>query len=186
MKGHNPRKHGQPSHQPLLAVLAEAHLLLHGWLRSGNCGPARGVVEFLEEALALWGPRQKIRPVRADSGFFDDKLLSFLEQRRLPYIVVARLIKWIKREAQHVTEWQELDAAYSAGEFRITLWGWQTERRFVVIREVVREGRESVGRKLIPVPATYSVSSSPLAATHRRRSGATTTGAPKWKVASLN
>jgi hypothetical protein len=97
LKGHNPRKHGRPSHHPLLAVLAEAHLLLHGWLRSGNCGPARGVVEFLEEALALWGQRQKIRLVRADSGFFDDKLLSFLEQRRLPYIVVARLTKWIKQ-----------------------------------------------------------------------------------------
>jgi hypothetical protein len=64
LKGHNPRKHGRPSHHPLLAVLAEAHLLLHGWLRSGNCGPARGVVEFLEEALALWGQRQKIRLVR--------------------------------------------------------------------------------------------------------------------------
>ena len=152
LKGHNPRKHGRPSHHPLLAVLAEAHLLLHGWLRSGNCGPARGVVEFLEEALALWGQRQKIRLVRADSGFFDDKLLTFLEQRRLPYIVVARLTKWIKREAQHVTAWQELDEAYSAGEFRIQLWGWQTERRFVVIREVVREGRDSVGRKLIDVP----------------------------------
>jgi len=34
-------------------VLAEAHFLLHGWLRSGNCGSARGVVEFLKEALAL-------------------------------------------------------------------------------------------------------------------------------------
>src|ERR1700719_2906629 len=41
LKGHNPRKHGRPSHHPLLAVLAEAHLLLHGWLRSGNCGTAR-------------------------------------------------------------------------------------------------------------------------------------------------
>jgi len=152
LKGHNPGKHGRPSHHPLLAVLAAAHLLLHGWLRSGNCGPARGVVEFLEEALALWGQRQKIRLLRADSGFFDDKLLSFLEQRRLPYIVVARLTKWIKREAQHVTAWQQLDEAYAAGEFRVKLWGWQTERRFVAIREVVREGRESVGRKLIDVP----------------------------------
>jgi Transposase DDE domain group 1 len=85
LKGHNPRKHGRPSHHPLLAVLAEAHMLLHGWLRSGNRGPARGVVEFLEEALALWGQRQTIRLVRADSGFFDDKLLSFREQRHLTY-----------------------------------------------------------------------------------------------------
>ena len=36
LKGHNPRKHGRPSHHPLLAVLAEAHLILHGWLRSGR------------------------------------------------------------------------------------------------------------------------------------------------------
>jgi hypothetical protein len=152
LKGYNPRKHGRPSHHPLLAVLAEAHLLLHGWLRSGNCGPARGVVEFLEEALALWGQRQKIRLVRADSGFFEDQLLSFLEQRRLPYIVVARLTKWIKREAQRVEQWRTLDESYSAGEFRLKLLGWQTERRFIVIREIMREGRESVGRKLIDVP----------------------------------
>jgi hypothetical protein len=110
------------------------------------------VVEFLEEALALWGQRQKIRLVRADSGFFDDKLLSFLEQRRLPYIVVARLTKWIKREAQRVEDWKPLDEAYSVGEFRVKLLGWQIERRFVVIREVAREGRDSVGRKLIDVP----------------------------------
>jgi hypothetical protein len=48
LRGPNPRKHGRPSHHPLVAVLAEAHFLLHGWLRSGNCGTARGAVEFLK------------------------------------------------------------------------------------------------------------------------------------------
>src|SRR5207302_5718027 len=88
-EGHNPRKHGRPSHHPLLAVLAEAHFLLHGWLRSGNCGPARGVVEFREAALALWGQRQKSRLVGADSAFLAVQLRSILEQRGLLYIVVA-------------------------------------------------------------------------------------------------
>lgn len=152
LKGHNPRKHGRPSHHPLLAVLSEAHFLLHGWLRSGNCGTSRGVEEFLKEALALWGQRQKIRLLRADSGFFDDKLLSFLEQRLLPYIVVARLTPWVKRAAQRVEHWTILDDDYAAGEFRLQLHGWHAERRFVVLRERVREGRDSVGRKLIDVP----------------------------------
>ena len=152
LKGHNPRKHGRPSHHPLLAVLAEAHFLLHGWLRSGNCGAARGVVEFLQEALALWGQRQTIRLVRADAGFFEDKLLSFLEQRSLPYIVVARLTQWIKREAQQVPSWKALDESFSVGEFHVQLLGWERERRFVVVRELVREGRDSVGRKLLDVP----------------------------------
>jgi hypothetical protein len=152
LKGHNPRKHGRPSHHPLLAVLAEAHFLLHGWLRSGNCGSARGVVEFLKEALALWSQRQTIRVVRADSGFFEDKLLSFLEQRCLPYIVVARLTKWIKRQAQQVTHWKSLDENYSVGEFQLQLFNWDQSRRFVVVREQLREGRESLGRKLLDVP----------------------------------
>ena len=152
LKGHNPRKHGRPSHHPLLAVLSEAHFLLHGWLRSGNCGTARGVEEFLKEALALWGQRQKIRLLRADSGFFEDLLLSFLEQRQIPYIVVARLTKWVKREAQRVEQWRQLDEDFAVGEFRLRLYGWNGERRFVVLRERVREGRDSVGRKLIDVP----------------------------------
>jgi len=152
LKGHNPRKHGRPSHHPLLAVLSEAHFLLHGWLRSGNCGTARGVEEFLKEALALWGQRQKIRLLRADSGFFEDQLLSFLEQRRLPYIVVARLTKWVKRAAQSVEPWRKLDENFAVGEFRLRLHGWRVERRFVAVRERVREGRDSVGRKLIDVP----------------------------------
>src|SRR3954470_14577975 len=153
LKGHNPRKHGRPSHHPLLAVLSEAHFLLHGWLRSGNCGTSRGVEEFLKEALALWGQRQKIRLLRADSGFFDDQLLRFLEQRLLPYIVVAKLTPWVKRAAQRVEQWTILDDDYAAGEFRLQLHGWSVERRFVVLRERVREGRDSVGRKLIDVPA---------------------------------
>jgi hypothetical protein len=152
LKGHNPRKHGRPSHHPLLAVLAEAHFLLHGWLRSGNCGPARGVVEFLQEALALWAQRQTIRVVRADSGFFEDELLSFLEERRLPYIVVARMTKWVQGAAQRVEQWQELDDNYAVGEFRLRLCSWKTERRFIAVRERVRESRHSVGRKLIDVP----------------------------------
>jgi DNA-directed RNA polymerase subunit N (RpoN/RPB10) len=152
LKGHNPRKHGRPSHHPLLAVLGEAHFLLHGWLRSGNCGTARGVEEFLKEALALWGQRQKIRLLRADSGFFDDKLLSFLEQRLLAYIVVARLTKWVKRAAQRVEQWTALDDHFAVGEFRLQLHGWSVARRFVVIREREREDRDSVGRKLIDVP----------------------------------
>ena len=152
LKGHNPRKHGRPSHHPLLAVLSEAHFLLHGWLRSGNCGTSRGVEEFLKEALALWGQREKIRLLRADSGFFDDKLLSFLEQRLLSYIVVAKLTPWVKRAAQRVEQWTILDDDYAVGEFRLKLLGWSVERRFVVIREQVREGRDSVGRKLIDVP----------------------------------
>lgn len=151
LKGYNPKKHGRPSHHPLLAVMAEAYFVLHGWLRSGNCGPGRGVVEFLKEALALLGGRHRIRVVRADSGFFDHKLLSFLEERGLPYIVVARLTHWLKQEAANLKQWRELDSVYSVGEFKKQLYGWDRERRFVVIRELEQE-KPSAGRRLLEVP----------------------------------
>ncbi|MCS6243221.1 MAG: transposase [Opitutus sp.] len=83
-KGYNPKRKGRASHHPLLAVLAEAQFILHGWLRSGNCGSARGVVAFLQEALALAPAGLKIACVRADSGFCENGFLSFLEEKSCP------------------------------------------------------------------------------------------------------
>ncbi len=120
LRGPNPRKHERPSHHPLVAVLAEVHFLLHGWLRSGNCGTARGVVEFLKEAVALLPEKHALRVVRADAGFFDQQLLGFLEQRGLSYIIVARLTLWLKREAARVSAWRALDEHYAAGELSAT------------------------------------------------------------------
>lgn len=151
-KGFNPRRKGRNSHHPLLAVLAEAQFILHGWLRSGNTGAARGIVPFLQEALALLPEGTWIRTVRADSGFFDQALLEFLEQRGLPYLVVARLTASLKRQCAGIKDWTKLDEHHDAGEFTVKLFGWTTERRFVVVRERVRETKAAVGRKLMDVP----------------------------------
>jgi hypothetical protein len=108
---------------------------------SGRCWPkriflgtARGVVEFLKEALALLPRKYAIRVVRADAGFCDQQLLGFLEQRGLSYVVVARLTRWLKREAARVSQWRALDEHYAAGEFSLQLLGRDGPRRFVVIR----------------------------------------------------
>ena len=151
-KGYNPGRPGRLSHHPLLAVLAESHFIMHGWLRSGNSGTGRGVTEFLKEALALWGERGPLRVVRADAGFFDNGLLTFLETRGLDYIVVARLTKYVKREVTRIVHWRALDEDYSVGECFVKLQGWGGARRFVVVRERVRESKPSVGRKLFDLP----------------------------------
>jgi hypothetical protein len=69
---------------------------LESWLRSGNAGAGQGAVQFLSEALSLIGAKHRIRCVRADSCFFGDNFLQFLEERALPYIVVARLTTYLK------------------------------------------------------------------------------------------
>jgi hypothetical protein len=151
-KGYNPRKPGRGSHHPLLAVLGEAYFVLHGWLRSGNTTAGRGVVEFLKEALAKLEGLEWVRVVRADSGFFDQALFQYLEGLELRYIVVARMTRWLKREAAQVQQWRELEGNYSVGEFQLQLFGWDLARRFVVVREQLREGKRSPGRKLLEVP----------------------------------
>ena len=139
LKGYNPRRPGRVSHHPLLAVLAESHFVMHGWLRSGNSGTGRGVTEFLKEALALWGGRGPLRVVRADAGFFDKELFTFLEKRQLPYIVVARFTKCVKREVTRIVDWRALDENYAVGECEIQLMGC--------------ECKPSVGKKLFDLPA---------------------------------
>jgi len=55
-------------------------------------------------------------------------------------------------------EWTALDENYAVGEIWLQLHGWQTKRRFVVLRERVREGKSAVGRMLIEVPGyTYRI-----------------------------
>ena len=151
-KEFNPRRPGRKSHHPLLAVLAEAPFILHGWLRSGNTGAARGVVPFLQEALALLPAGMGIRCVRADSGFFEEALLRFLEERQLPYLVVARMTSTLKRRCAGIQDWTQIDPNYAVGEFTTQLFGGSKARRFAVLRERVREGKDAVGRKLIEVP----------------------------------
>ncbi|MGH9353090.1 MAG: transposase, partial [Terriglobia bacterium] len=151
-KGYNPRKPGRGSHHPLLAVLGEAQFILHGWLRSGNTASGRGAVEFLKEALAKLENRGWIRVVRADSGFFDQELLGYLEEQKLSYIVVGRLTRWLRAEAVRVKEWRALDETYAVGEFTLQLYGGDRSRRFVAGREQLQERKPSLGRKLFEVP----------------------------------
>ena len=97
--------------------------------------------------------------MRADSGFFDQKLLSFLEEREVSYIVVARLSPQIKRQLCEVREWIAVEGGiYEISSFGMKLAGWDKESCFVVLRERIQEGKDAVGRKLIDVPGyTYRV-----------------------------
>jgi hypothetical protein len=50
-----------------------------------------------------------------------------------------------------IKNWSQLDQDFSVSSFQAQLQGWSKSRRFVVIREEVREGHDPVGRKLIDV-----------------------------------
>jgi hypothetical protein len=151
-KGYNPSRPGRRSHHPLLAVLAEAPFILHGWLRSGNTVACSGALAFLQEALALLPPSINIRCVRADSGFFERKLLEALETLHLPYIIVAKMTYYLRPRCCGIKDWTVVDENYAVAEFWHQIQGWSTPMRFVVVRERVRESKEAVGSMLLEVP----------------------------------
>lgn len=152
LKGYNPRKHGRPSHHPLLAILAEAKLVLHAWLRSGNTASARGVKAFLAETLARVPEDFRFYAVRADSGFFVSELLAELEQRALPYVIAVRMNPLLRRAVAGIRQWQPFAAGLEAGETTYCAHSWNAPRRLVVVRELLHERPEARGRKLLEVP----------------------------------
>ena len=58
----------------------------------------------------------------------------------------------LKRKCAGIKEWTVIDEYHAAGEFTRPLFGWTKARRFIVVRERIREAKAAVGRRLIEVP----------------------------------
>jgi hypothetical protein len=152
LRGHNPRKHGRPSHHPLLAFLATSKRIAHVWLRSGNAGTARGVTAFLAEVVARLPAAMHLNAVRADSGFFVRELLEALEERGLAYAIAARNSAILRRFLHRIGEWRSFADGLEAGEVPFELPSWGRPRRLVVVREQILKRPEARGRKLFDFP----------------------------------
>ena len=156
LKGHNPRKHGRPSHHPILAMLAGSKRILHAWLRSGNTGTARGAETFLDEALHRLPPHTRVQTVRADSGFFISGFLTHLEVRGLKYAVAARMQPPIHKAIAGLQGWRPFGRGVEVCELPWQPFRWAAPRRLVVVRELLRERPDAAGRRLFDLPG-YTV-----------------------------
>jgi hypothetical protein len=162
LKGYNPRKPGRPSHHPLVAFLAEGRRMLWASMRSGNSGSANGCVEFLKQALTVLPEEHRIGLVRADAGFFEKRLLEYLENQQLPYIIVARLTAVVRKLVIHQipsTGWRVVARGIDVADLEVSLPNWKAvKRRFVCLRQEIAERPEATGRRLIDCPGyTYRV-----------------------------
>ena len=158
LKGYNPRKHGRPSHHPLLAMLAEAKVVVHAWLRSGNTASARGVKSFMEETLARLPVGFRLYALRADSGFFINEFLLYLEAHLLPYVIAVRMNPHLHRAVAGLRQWTPFATGLEAAQTTYQALGWKAPRRLVVVREELRQRPEARGKMLIEVPGyTYHV-----------------------------
>ena len=142
----------KPCLHPLLAVLAEPKLVVQFWQRPGNAHCTSNLLAFTQELLSNLPSHLRLRLIRADSGFQDDRWLSLLEEKGLRYIVVADLSVRVKNVIQKETQWQPtevpgVEVAEVVYESRST----SRPRRLVIIRRPVKDERGG-GKLLLNCP----------------------------------
>ena len=80
----------QWAHHPLMAFIDQTKMVANAWLRAGNTRDLNNYEAFLNETFDVCLKNKDIGLVRADSGFYSDKFLSWFERRNLNYIIAVK------------------------------------------------------------------------------------------------
>jgi len=89
--GYKSHKRGRPSYHPLLCFEGHTKDFCHGELRPGDTHTKTGMQALLPACFAKLPPTTRAVVIRADKGFYDHKLIEWLEGQGVRFVVVARL-----------------------------------------------------------------------------------------------
>lgn len=124
-------------YHPLVAARAGTREVLHVRLRKGSANTQRGILRFTEELIARVqrAGASGVMLLRADSGFWNVKLMEQLERAGWLYSIGVRMTKPVAALVAEIPEadWQKIDDYPATGEAQIaetTLGG----RRLIVRR----------------------------------------------------
>lgn len=147
--GYNPKKRGRASHHPILAFLNRNRFVLNIWNRPGSTTSGNGIIEFAKQSFFRIGDIIKILGVMADSGFYDEDFLKFLESRSTEYVVAAKLYSTIQLKIAELKNWERVADNIEIAEFQFHHTNWDRDRRYIVVRqEVTFEKPKPPGRQL--------------------------------------
>lgn len=131
--GYNPTKHGRRSYHPLLCFEGRTKDFWHGELRPGNVHTASGTLDLLKACFAKIPAAVRHVIIRADKGFYDHKIVEWLEECKARFVIVARLTRPIKRKLAHL-RYVSVSTGVQTAEFYYQPIRWLHRYRFVVIR----------------------------------------------------
>ena len=113
----------QRGYHPLLATRADTGEVLHIRLRKGSAGSPRGVLRFADELIARLARAGARGPklLRADSAFWNKKLIARLERAGWEYSISVRMQYWVPAAIAEIPEaaWQPLADYPPDGEAQI-------------------------------------------------------------------
>jgi hypothetical protein len=110
-------------YHPLLATRADTGEVLHIRLRKGSAGSPRGVLRFVDELIARVTRAGAAGPklLRADSAFWNKKLIARLERAGWRYSISVRMQFWVPEAIAAIpdTAWRTLDDYPETGQAQI-------------------------------------------------------------------
>jgi hypothetical protein len=129
---------GRRGYHPILATRADTGEVLHIRARKGSANTARGALRFVEELIArvdragAEGPKL----LRADSGFWNKKLMSRLQAAGWTYSIGVRQQPSIRRAIAAIDDdnWQPLADYAETGEAQISETTLGDGQRLIVRR----------------------------------------------------
>ena len=146
--GYNPSKPGRGSHHPLMAFMAETRMVVNAWLRVGNSVALSGIEKFIEETTRILAGK-KIGLIRADSGFFSNKVLEYLELKEMKYIIAVKFYKSVRKSIFESKGWITLKDGIQIKELTSNIFSWKEQRRLIVVRKDTGKIPKATGKLLL-------------------------------------
>jgi len=137
-RGYNPKKRGRSSYHPLMCFIGETRDYIGGVFRPGNRTSGYKAQDFLQSIMKKL-PENRVKKLRADSGFFRIEFLRWLMMRQIEFYVVVPQQVWLQRMILGIRNWREFGEGLAVGELHLPIPSLK-DVRLVVIREVVRKG----------------------------------------------
>jgi hypothetical protein len=146
-KGYNTNKPGRKSHHPLMAFIPECRMVANFWLRSGDSYTSNNIEAFLDDTMDKLAGKS-IGLFRADSGFYDKKVLQYLEKRDINYIVAVRLHRPLQMQIATHKPWIKLDHGIEIAQGMYQSPTWEKSRRIIMVRQYVPQRPMATGKTL--------------------------------------
>jgi hypothetical protein len=110
-------------YHPLLATRADTREVLHIRLRKGSANTSKGMLRFTDELIArvTRAGADGVKLLRADSGFWSNKVFERLERAGWQYSIGIRMQKGIREAVETIDEegWQTVEDYPKEGEAQI-------------------------------------------------------------------
>lgn len=146
-RGYNPNKRGRNSHHPLMAFVSQTRMVANAWLRPGNTADSSSCKAFMQETFDDVLKDKNIGLVRADSGFYTEELLSYLEEENHKYIMAVRMYPNVKSSVYGLKDWVSLTRGIELNQM-LFKHEHRKLRRYIVVRKQV-DLRPKAGGKLL-------------------------------------